>query len=78
MKLRMKNKNLEFELVKDLTYSIVKQEHKDIVRTKYNNYMNYLNKGGVDFNKKLFDYVHKKYVNYMTGNKLMKKRNEKQ
>jgi len=59
--------NPEVKLAKDILTSINKREHKDRVRMFYNNYLNYLQKNGLDFDEKLFHLVDKKYVRYIRG-----------
>ena len=51
----MSEKSLEFRLARDVIYDIIKNKHKDYARMKYNNYLNYLQKNGLDFNTKLFN-----------------------
>ncbi|MGV9206384.1 MAG: hypothetical protein ACOC44_20450 [Promethearchaeia archaeon] len=67
------NKNLEFELAKDLIFQIEKHEKenkyspndKDIVREKENKYKNYISRDGIKANRKLCEYIHKRITNYL-------------
>lgn len=61
--------NQEIKLAKDVLLSINKREHKDRVRMLYNNYLNYLQKNGLDYDEKLFHSVDDKYMRYLRGDK---------
>jgi len=70
------DKNLEFELAKDLIFQTKKHEEenkyspqdKDIVRRKESDYMCYINKKGIKANSKLCHYIHKEVRNYLKVN----------
>lgn len=58
-------KKLEYDLMRDVVFSIAAEKEKDKVREKYDKYLDYLEKKGLDYNKKAFEFVEKKYKNYL-------------
>lgn len=61
----MIDKNLEYELLKELAYDVfVSKPGKDKTREDFEKYHNYIMEHPYECNKKLYDFIENKYINY--------------